>query len=95
MKGWHVPALFLVRAPWFRPLQDRVFLGVDGCEGNEGISADRRAWSSSGACREILYTCTVFLLPQESTVQHLTLRQHYRPDTERMPAWLRRLWLWF
>lgn len=23
------------------------------------------------------------------------LRQHYRPDTLRLPGWLRRVWLWF
>jgi len=23
------------------------------------------------------------------------LRQHYRPDTLRLPLWLRRVWLWF
>jgi hypothetical protein len=26
---------------------------------------------------------------------HHALRQHYRPDTLRLPLWLRRLWLWF
>jgi len=28
---------------------------------------------------------------------HPALRQHYRPDTARLrlPAWLRRAWLWF
>jgi hypothetical protein len=23
------------------------------------------------------------------------LRQHYRPEVDRVPAWLRRVWLWF
>lgn len=23
------------------------------------------------------------------------LRQHYRPAPDRVPAWLRRVWLWF
>jgi hypothetical protein len=23
------------------------------------------------------------------------LRQHYRPSRNRVPAWLRRVWLWF
>lgn len=23
------------------------------------------------------------------------LRQHYRPSRTRVPAWLRRVWLWF
>ena len=26
---------------------------------------------------------------------HQALRQHYRPDTLRLPLWLRRVWLWF
>jgi len=28
-------------------------------------------------------------------MHHHTLRQHYRPEAERLPNWLRRLWLWF
>lgn len=31
----------------------------------------------------------------ETDMQHHTLRQHYRPEAERLPNWLRRLWLWF
>ena len=26
---------------------------------------------------------------------HAALRQHYRPDTLRLPMWLRRVWVWF
>jgi len=26
---------------------------------------------------------------------HTPLRQHYRPEADRLPAWLRRIWLWF
>lgn len=31
-------------------------------------------------------------------MQHVTataLRQHYRPETSRLPLWLRRVWVWF
>jgi hypothetical protein len=31
---------------------------------------------------------------QEAQAMHSPLRQHYRPKPDRVPAWLRRIWLW-
>lgn len=31
----------------------------------------------------------------KQTLRAPALRQHYRPETDRVPAWLRRVWLWF
>jgi hypothetical protein len=28
-------------------------------------------------------------------LQSLNLRHHYRPEPDRLPRWLRRLWIWF
>ncbi len=28
-------------------------------------------------------------------VRASALRQHYCPEVDRVPAWLRRVWLWF
>jgi hypothetical protein len=40
-----------------------------------------------------------FLLRPEDPMSKSTcapaLRQHYRPEVNRVPDWLRRVWLWF
>jgi hypothetical protein len=32
---------------------------------------------------------------QTQALPSLNLRHHYRPEPDRLPRWLRRLWVWF
>ena len=32
---------------------------------------------------------------KQEFVMYMHLRQYYRPKPDRVPGWLRRIWLWF
>jgi hypothetical protein len=41
------------------------------------------------------YTVVMYSIPATGDDMKSTMRQHYRPTPDRLPRWLRRVWIWF
>jgi hypothetical protein len=41
------------------------------------------------------YSSALFCTSEKRAAMRPALRQHYRPDSLRVPVWLRRVWAWF